>query len=639
SCIWTLEYSSRPLLFSGILLVVLYGCETWNLTLREVQRLRALENMMLRKIFRAKRDEVTGEWRKLHNAELHALYFSPNIIGKATGVAQSVKALACLSEVAFGCSCYVKFDIIRRILINYFNMNVVMMMGVTDIDDKIIARAAECKQDPRLLADRYEMEFFEDMSNLNIMSPTVVTKVTNFVPQVISFVQKIIDKGQAYVTEDGSVYFDTSKFNRYGKLSPNIPTEDPSIREKKSAMDFALWKASKPGEPWWSSPWGSGKGRPGWHIECSAMASLLSKNLKVRIYKTVILPVVLYGCETWTLTLREEHRLRVFENKVLRKIFGAKRNEVTGEWRKLHNAELHALYSSPDIIRNIKSRRLRWAGHVARMGESRNAYRVLVGRPEGKRPLVRPRRRWEDNIKMDLRKVGYDDRDWINLAQDRDQRRACHFAILGSSIDIHSGGIDLIFPHHENEEAQSCVYHGTEQWINYWLHTGEVPFFLFVANCENILLLWTNNILVATGHLHVKGQEKMSKSLKNTISINDFLKSFSCNQFRIFCLLSPYRSSMEYSDTAMENAVAITKKIESFLTDCEAYINDYTTQGVIDESYLLQSLAEAKTKLTEALSDDFDTATAMIAILHLIRIGNKMLHQKSQHVSKILQAS
>ncbi|KAJ4450771.1 hypothetical protein ANN_02201 [Periplaneta americana] len=134
--------------------------------------------------------------------------------------------------------------------------------------------------------------------------------------------------------------------------------------------------------------------------------------------------VLLYGCETWTLTLREEHRLRVFENKVLKKIFGAKRDEVTGEWRKLHNAELHALYSSPDIIRNIKSRRLRWAGHVARMGESRNAYRVLVGRPEGKRPLGRPRRRWEDNIKMDLREVGYDDRDWINLAQDRDRWRA-----------------------------------------------------------------------------------------------------------------------------------------------------------------------------------------------------------------------
>ncbi|KAJ4439421.1 hypothetical protein ANN_07545 [Periplaneta americana] len=104
--------------------------------------------------------------------------------------------------------------------------------------------------------------------------------------------------------------------------------------------------------------------------------------------------------------------------------FGAKRDEVTGGWRKLHNAELHALYSSPDMIRNIKSRHLRWAGHVARMGESRNAYRVLVGRPEGKRPLGRPRRRWEDNIQMDLREVGYDDREWMNLAQDRDQWRA-----------------------------------------------------------------------------------------------------------------------------------------------------------------------------------------------------------------------
>ncbi|KAJ4446839.1 hypothetical protein ANN_13537 [Periplaneta americana] len=97
-------------------------------------------------------------------------------------------------------------------------------------------------------------------------------------------------------------------------------------------------------------------------VEKLLSSSLLSKNLKVRIYKTVILPILLYGCETWTLTLREEHRFRVFENKVLRKIFGAKRDEVTGEWRKLHNTELHALYSSPDIIRNLKSRRLRWAG-------------------------------------------------------------------------------------------------------------------------------------------------------------------------------------------------------------------------------------------------------------------------------------
>ena len=102
-----------------------------------------------------------------------------------------------------------------------------------------------------------------------------------------------------------------------------------------------------------------------------------------------------YGCETWSLTLREERRLRVFENKVLRKIFGPKKDEITGECRKLHNAELHASYYLPNIIRSLKSRRLRWTGHVARLEQSRNAYRVLVGKPEGKRPLGRPRPRWE----------------------------------------------------------------------------------------------------------------------------------------------------------------------------------------------------------------------------------------------------
>jgi hypothetical protein len=114
---------------------------------------------------------------------------------------------------------------------------------------------------------------------------------------------------------------------------------------------------------------------------------LLSKNLKIRIYKTILLPVVLYVCETWSPTLREEHRLAVFENRVLRRIFGPKRDEVTGEWRKLHNEELHDLYSSPIIIRIIKAKRMKWAVHVARMEEKRNAYRLLVGKPEGRRPL------------------------------------------------------------------------------------------------------------------------------------------------------------------------------------------------------------------------------------------------------------
>jgi hypothetical protein len=120
--------------------------------------------------------------------------------------------------------------------------------------------------------------------------------------------------------------------------------------------------------------------------------------------------------------LGEEHRLRVFENRVLRRIFGPKREE-DGSWRKLHNDEFHSLYSSPNIVRVIKSRRMRWAGHVARMGEGRGVYRVFVGRPEGKRPLGRPRRRWEDNIKVDLRGIGLDGANWILLAQDRVQWR------------------------------------------------------------------------------------------------------------------------------------------------------------------------------------------------------------------------
>jgi hypothetical protein len=123
---------------------------------------------------------------------------------------------------------------------------------------------------------------------------------------------------------------------------------------------------------------------------------LLSKFLKIKIFRTTSL-LDFYGCETWSLTLKEERRLRV-----LRRIFGPKRDEVTGEWRKLHNEELHDMYCLPNIVRVIKSRRMRWAGHVARIGEERGVYGVLVGKPEGKRPMGRPRRRWKDNIKMDL---------------------------------------------------------------------------------------------------------------------------------------------------------------------------------------------------------------------------------------------
>jgi hypothetical protein len=124
----------------------------------------------------------------------------------------------------------------------------------------------------------------------------------------------------------------------------------------------------------------------------------------------------------------------VFENRLLRRIFGPKSDEVTGEWRKLHNEDLRDLYSLPSIIRIIKSRRIRWVGHVARMGEERNAYRLLGRKPEGKRPLRRPRRRWVDNIRMDLGEMGWGDVDWIGLAQDRNRWRALVNSVLNLRV-------------------------------------------------------------------------------------------------------------------------------------------------------------------------------------------------------------
>jgi hypothetical protein len=124
----------------------------------------------------------------------------------------------------------------------------------------------------------------------------------------------------------------------------------------------------------------------------------------------------------------------VNENSVLKRIFVPKRDEVAGDWRKLHNEELHNFYSSPDIIRQVKSRRMRWAGHVARMGEGRKVYKVLVGKPEGKRPLGRSRRRWENGIRMDLREIGFRGVDWIRLSQYRDRWRAVVIAVMNLQV-------------------------------------------------------------------------------------------------------------------------------------------------------------------------------------------------------------
>jgi len=163
----------------------------------------------------------------------------------------------------------------------------------------------------------------------------------------------------------------------------------------------------------------------------------LSKNLKIKIYRIIILPVVLYGCETWSLTLREERRLRVFENSVLR-IFGPKRDELTREWRNLHNEELNYLYSSPKIVWVIKPR-MRWEGHVARMGERRGVYRVLVGKLRERDHLGDQGVYWSIILRMDLQEVGCGGMDWIELAQDRDRGRALVDVVMNLRVTQNAG--------------------------------------------------------------------------------------------------------------------------------------------------------------------------------------------------------
>ncbi|XP_032467296.1 probable cysteine--tRNA ligase, mitochondrial isoform X3 [Phocoena sinus] len=349
------------------------------------------------------------------------------------------------AHLGHACS-YVRFDIIRRILTRVFGCNIIMVMGITDVDDKIIKRANEMNVSPASLASLYEEDFKQDMAALKVLPPTVYLRVTENIPQIIAFIERIIANGHAYSTPKGNVYFDLrSRGDRYGKLvgvAP-APAGETDHSDKRHASDFALWKAAKPREPSWASPWGDG--RPGWHIECSTIASL----------------------------------------------------------------------------------------------------------------------------------------------------------VFGSRLDIHSGGVDLAFPHHENEIAQCEVFHQCQQWGNYFLHSG---------------------------HLHVKGkEEKMSKSLKNYITIKDFLSTASPDVFRLFCLRSSYRSAMDYSDGAVLEARRLLRAVAAFVEDARAYMRGQLAGGPVQEDVLWERLGHTKGAVQAALADDFNTPGAVDAVMDLAHHGNRQL--------------
>lgn len=345
-------------------------------------------------------------------------------------------------------SCYVKLDIIQRILKNYFQINLISAMNITDIDDKIIKRSLEDNIDWKTLAKKYENEFWHDLNSLNVSYPDFTIRVTDNINIITEFIQKLIDKDSAYKGKDDSVYFSVENCNNYGKIQ-RLNLEHTKHEYKRSSVDFALWKSAKTSEePSFDSAFG--KGRPGWHIECSAMAS----------------------------------------------------------------------------------------------------------------------------------------------------------SIFGNHIDFHCGGLDLKFPHHENEEAQSCSYHNEKQWVNYWIHTG---------------------------HLNLQDEvEKMSKSLGNTILIADMLDIFTPESFRMACLLSNYRNGMEFSATSMNNAESVLNKFLSFFSDAKAYNEGAKSKRNFDSMKLYSKINEVRHKIDESLRDDFDTAKSMSHLMELITFTTKAINTDSK---------
>lgn len=366
--------------------------------------------------------------------------------------------------------CYMKCDIIQRILRKYFHLNLITAMNITDIDDKIIARSPIEQMPFDALAKKYELDFWQDMDALGIQRADIVVRVTECMAQIIAFIEKLLAENAAYVASDGSVYFSNPRTN--GKLhnleSANATTTTASVTAttpnqsepsgssssvRKSVKDYALWKAAKPGEPYWNVPWKYENdpsvptiGRPGWHTECSAMATEL----------------------------------------------------------------------------------------------------------------------------------------------------------FGNTIDVHAGGIDLKFPHHENEESQCCSYHKRAQWVNYWIHIGH--------------LVTTDNI-------------KMSKSLKNVVTIKEFLKHYSRDQLRMACLLSTYHRHVEFSDEMLLCAGDILKRFVSFFDDTQRFLQNNALQhGITNSAEILALIASTQSKIDHSLKNDFDTKSCISALMELITVINKAIN-------------
>lgn len=337
---------------------------------------------------------------------------------------------------------FIVFDTIRRYF-EYRGFKVDFVQNFTDIDDKMIKKANEEGTTVKKIGDTYIKEYYQDADALNIERATVNPRATEFIGEIIKFVKGLVDKGYAYEV-DGDVYFSTKKFEGYGKLSgQNIEDLQSGARisideRKKDPMDFAIWKAQKPGEPAWNSPWGMG--RPGWHIECSCMAKKL----------------------------------------------------------------------------------------------------------------------------------------------------------LGETIDIHAGGSDLKFPHHENEIAQSEALTG-EPFAKYWLHSAFV-------NVNN---------------------EKMSKSLNNFFTAREILERYDADVIRFLMLSAHYRQQLNFSEDLLESAKASVERIYNAIGNLENLIDEVSREEMNEEEKAyLESLNKYKEKYIEKMDDDFNTADAITAIFDLIKDTN-----------------